>query len=73
MLEVTIIQAEITNMHCQGIACTRSSDICLTSAEGPKAGDFEMNVEQYLYNHNENLVNSSCGKIMPVFYHNRSL
>jgi hypothetical protein len=31
-----IVNIERANMHCQGIACTRSVDTGLTSAEGQK-------------------------------------
>jgi hypothetical protein len=35
-----LIYLEVTNMHCQGIACTISFQTGLTSAEGKKVGGF---------------------------------
>jgi hypothetical protein len=40
-ITVTYTNRERANMHCQGIACTRSFDMGLTSADGQKLECFK--------------------------------
>ncbi len=62
------LHIEKTNMHYQGIACTRSYHEGLTSAEGQKLECFIWTSKNILICSYENLVNPSCSKVMPVFY-----
>ncbi len=58
-------------MRCQGIVW-RAFDVGLTSAEGWKLKGFEWKQIKF-FEHNENLVNPLCSKVLPVFYLTQAL
>ncbi len=55
------------NMHCQGIACTWSFGMGLTSAEGQKLECLKRTATNF-YWYSENLVSPSFSKAVLVFY-----
>jgi hypothetical protein len=67
-IEVTVY-TERTNMRCQGMACTKSFDIRLTSAEGHNLKCLKQKII-FLKVH---LVNALSSKPMPVFYITQAL
>ncbi len=59
ILQDNIVRA---NIHCEGIACTRSLNIDLKSWKVKKDSIY------YLYEYYKNLINPLFSKVMPVFY-----
>ncbi len=66
------IHRERANMHFQGIACSRSFYVVLTSAVGHKLECLIGHIT-ICFKYHENLINTLCSKVMAVFYFARAL